>query len=397
MWLIIYCKDMRGVSIIGVGKTKFGVHPDRSLKSLIAEAGKKALLDAKIDASMVQAFYLGNFAATGFNNQNHVAPYAATAMGLPNVPATRIEAACASSGAALREAVIAVSAGLYDLVLVGGVEKMNSVDTPRVTEYLAQAADWETEGKIGATFPSMFALMATRHMHEYGTRREHISTVAVKNHANGAKNPDAHMQKEITLDKAMNSPVLVAEPLNLYDCSLITDGAAAVVVCSSEMAKQFSEIPVDVIGHGQASDLFCMYQKKDITRFDATIAAGRRAYEMAGIGPQDVDVVEVHDCFTIAEIIAIEDLNFCKKGQGGPFTYEGMTAIGGKIPVNTSGGLKSKGHPVGATGVAQVAELVLQLRGQAGARQVTDAEVALAHNLGGSGASCVVHILRRRS
>jgi acetyl-CoA C-acetyltransferase len=388
---------MRGVSIIGIGKTKFGIHPDRSLKSLIAEAGKKALLDAKIDASMVQAFYLGNFAATGFNNQNHVAPYAATAMGLPNVPATRTEAACASSGAAMREAVIAVSAGIYDIVLVGGVEKMNSVDTPRVTEYLAQAADWETEGKIGATFPSMFALMATRHMYEFGTRREHISTVAVKNHANGAKNPDAHMQKEITLDKAMNSPVLVAEPLNLYDCSLITDGAAAVVVCSSEIAKQFSEIPVDVIGHGQASDLFCMYQKKDITRFEATIAAGRRAYEMAGIGPEDVDVVEVHDCFTIAEIIAIEDLGFCKKGQGGPFTYEGMTAIGGKIPVNTSGGLKSKGHPVGATGAAQVAELVLQLRGQAGPRQVASAEVALAHNLGGSGASCVVHILRRRN
>jgi acetyl-CoA C-acetyltransferase len=388
---------MRGVSIIGMGKTKFGVFPDRSLKSLIAEAGKKALLDAKIDASMIQAFYLGNFAATGFNRQNHVAAYAATAMGIPNVPCTRYEAACASSGAALREAVIAVGSGLYDLVLVGGVEKMNSVDTPRVTEYLAQAADWETEAKLGATFPSMFALMATRHMHEYGTTRKQISQVAVKNHANGAKNPDAHMQKEISLEKAANSTVLVAEPLNLYDCSLITDGAAALVVCASEIAAEYSSGPVDVIGHGQASDSFCMYQKKDITRFEATIAAGRRAYEMANVSPDNIDVVEVHDCFTIAEIIAIEDLGFCKKGQGGPFTIEGMTAIGGKIPVNTSGGLKSKGHPVGATGVAQVAELVLQLRGQAGPRQVKDAEVALAHNLGGSGASCVVHVLRRRA
>ncbi len=391
-----YNEDMRGVSIIGVGKTKFGVFPDRSLKSLIAEASKKALLDAKVDASMIQAFYLGNFAATGFNNQNHVAAYAATAIGLPNIPCTRTEAACASSGAALREAVIAVASGLYDLVLVGGVEKMNSVDTPRVTEYLAQAADWETEAKLGATFPSMFALMATRHMHQYGTRREHLSMVAVKNHANGAKNPDAHMQKEITLEKAMNS-VMVAEPLNLYDCSLITDGAAAVVVCASELAAEHTEIPVDIVGHGQASDLFCMYQKKDITRFEATAAAGRRAYEMAKMAPHDVDVVEVHDCFTIAEIIALEDLGFCKKGQGGPFTYEGMTVLKGKIPVNTSGGLKSKGHPVGATGVAQIAELVLQLRDQAGARQVPDAEVALAHNLGGSGASCVVHILKRRS
>jgi acetyl-CoA C-acetyltransferase len=388
---------MRSASIIGIGKTKFGVFPERSLKSLIAEAAKKALLDAKVDASMIQAFYLGNFAATGFNRQNHVAAYAATAIGLPNIPATRTEAACASSGAALREAIIAVSAGLYDFVLVGGLEKMNSVDTPKVTEYLAQAADWETEAKIGATFPSMFALMATRHMHEYGTRREHISTVAVKNHANGAKNPDAQMQKVITLDKAMNSPVLVAEPLNLYDCSLVTDGAAAVVVCASEAAADYAKIPIDVAGHGQASDSFCMYQKKDITRFDATIAAGRRAYEMAHMTAEDIDVVEVHDCFTIAEIIAIEDLGFCKKGQGGPFTYEGMTAIDGKIPVNTSGGLKSKGHPVGATGVAQVAELILQLRGEAGPRQVKDPEVALAHNLGGSGASCVVHILKRRA
>ncbi len=388
---------MRGVSIIGAGKTKFGVFPDRSLKSLIAEAGKKALEDAHVDASLIQAFYLGNFAATGFNRQNHVAAYAATALGLPNVPCTRTEAACASSGAALREAVIAVGSGLYDFVLVGGVEKMNTVETPRVTEYLAQAADWETEAKIGATFPSMFALMAQRHMHEYGTRREHLSAVAVKNHANGAKNPDAHMQKEISMEKANTSPVLVSEPLNLFDCSLITDGGAALVVCASQLASDYSKIPIDIVGHGQASDSFCMYMKSDITRFDATIAAGRRAYEMANLTSEDIDVVEVHDCFTIAEIIAIEDLGFCKKGQGGPFTLEGMTAIGGKIPVNTSGGLKSKGHPVGATGVAQVAELVLQLRGQAGARQVQNAEVALAHNLGGSGASCVVHILKRRA
>lgn len=386
---------MRNVSIIGIGKTKFGVLPDRSLRSLCAEAGKKALLDAKIDTSMIQAFYLGNFAATGFNNQNHVAAYAASAIGLPNVPAVRMEAACASSGAALREAAIAVAAGIYDYVLVGGVEKMNTVETARVTEFLAQAADWETEAKVGATFPSMFALMATRHMQEYGTRREHLSYIAVKNHANGAKNPDAHMQKEITLEKAMNS-VMVAEPLNLFDCSLITDGAAAVVICASELAAQHAKIPVDIAGHGQASDSFCMYQKKDITRFDATIAAGRRAYEMAGLAPENINVVEVHDCFTIAEIIAIEDLGFCKKGQGGPFSYEGMTALQGKIPVNTSGGLKSKGHPVGATGIAQVAELVLQLRNEAGPRQVPNAKIALAHNLGGSGASCVVHILRRR-
>lgn len=387
---------MRDVSIIGAGKTKFGVFPNCSLKTLTAEAGKKALIDAKLHSSMIQAYYLGNFAATGFNNQNHVAPYTASAMGLANVPCIRVEAACASSGAALRDAVIAVGSGMYDYVLVAGVEKMNTVDTPKVTEYLSQAADWDTEARIGATFPSMFALMARRHMHEYGTTREQISAVAVKNHANGAKNPDAHMQKEITLEKAMNSPILVAEPLNLYDCSLVTDGAAAVVVCASELAAQHHEIPVDVVGFGQASDSFCMYQKKDITRFDATIAAGRRAYEMAGMSAADIDVLEVHDCFTIAEIIAIEDLGFCKKGEGGPFTLEGNTAIGGKIPVNTSGGLKSKGHPVGATGVAQVAEIVQQLRGESGARQVKDAEIGMTHNLGGSGASCVVHILKRR-
>ena len=382
---------MRGVSIIGMGKTKFGVFPDRSLKSLIAEAGKKALLDAKIDASMIQAFYLGNFAATGFNRQNHVAAYAATALGLPNVPCTRTEAACASSGAGLREGIIAVASGLYDFVLVGGVEKMNSVDTPRVTECLAQAADWETEAKVGATFPAMFALVAQRHMHEYGTTRAQMAAVAVKNHANGALNPDAHLRKVITIEQALNGR-MIAEPLTLYDCSLISDGAAAVLLVVSDRANEFTPKPVCVRGAAQASDRLALHEKPDITTFAAVRGAAEKAYRMAGVGPNDIDFAELHDCFTIAEIIALEDLGFVPRGQGGPASAEGLTALDGKKPINTSGGLKSKGHPVGATGVAQICEVVEQLRGECGERQLKSPTIGLAQNLGGSGATCVVSI-----
>ena len=312
-----------------------------------------------------------------------------------DAPCTHIENACASGGSAVREGTLAINAGGASVVLVVGVEKMNTVPTPKVTEFLAKASDWEYEAKLGYTFPSAFALMARRHMHEYGTTREHLAAVAVKNHGNALKNPDVHMQKAVTVEQVLSDARVVADPLYLYDCSLITDGASAVVLTEGTVAPKLSKKPIDIIGFGQANDYFALYQKEDLTRFDATIEASKIAFSMAGIKPEDVDVMEVHDCFTIAEIMAIEDLGFVRKGEGGPATLDGFTSFRGKIPVNLSGGLKAKGHPVGATGVDQIAEITLQLRGEAGERQVKGAEIGLTHNLGGSGATCVVHILAR--
>ncbi len=387
---------MKKVSVIGVGKTRYGVFKEKTLLDLAVEAGKKAMNDAGIIPDEVDAFYLGNYGGSDFVNQNHLAPYVGAALGLRRgVPCTHIENACASGGSAVREGILAIASGMANRVLVVGVEKMNTVPTPKVTEFLAKAGDWEREVKVGYTFPSAFAMMARRHMYQYGTRREHLAAVAVKNHSNGLKNPDAHMQKAVTMDQVLGDKRIVADPLCLYDCSLITDGASAVVLAERDIAKEFSRKPVDIIGFGQANDSFALYEKNDITRFEATVEAARMAFKMAGIEPRDVDVVEVHDCFTIAEIMAIEDLGFVPKGEGGPATLDGVTSLNGKFAVNPSGGLKAKGHPVGATGVDQIVEISLQLRGEAGGRQVKDAKIGLTHNLGGSGATCVVHILTR--
>jgi acetyl-CoA C-acetyltransferase len=387
---------VKKVSVIGVGKTRYGVFKEKTLLDLAVEAGKKAMNDAGIIPDEVDAFYLGNYGGSDFVNQNHLAPYVGAALGLRRgVPCTHIENACASGGSAVREGILAIASGMANRVLVVGVEKMNTVPTPKVTEFLAKAGDWEREVKVGYTFPSAFAMMARRHMYQYGTRREHLAAVAVKNHSNGLKNPDAHMQKAVTMDQVLGDKRIVADPLCLYDCSLITDGASAVVLAERDIAKEFSRKPVDIIGFGQANDSFALYEKNDITRFEATVEAARMAFKMAGIEPRDVDVVEVHDCFTIAEIMAIEDLGFVPKGEGGPATLDGVTSLNGKFAVNPSGGLKAKGHPVGATGVDQIVEISLQLRGEAGGRQVKDAKIGLTHNLGGSGATCVVHILTR--
>lgn len=383
---------MRPVAVIGIGKTPFGAFADQDLRSLAVTAGRKAIADAGVEISQIEAFYLGNFAGPSFVGQSHLAPFVAGSMGLTGIPCTRIEAACASSGSAFFHAVSAVGAGLHDIVLVTGVEKMTCQETPRVAEILAMAGECSTEGKAGATFPALFALIAKRHMHQYGTKREHLAAVAVKNHANGARNPDAHMRKVISLEQALAGKP-IADPLTVYDCSLVSDGAASVVLCPLERAREFSGKHVQVLGIAQTSDFVALDHKADITCFPAVVSASEKAYKMAGVGPKQIDVAEVHDCFTIAEIVAIEDLGFTPKGQGGPFTAEGHTAIDGEKPVNTSGGLKSKGHPVGATGVAQICDVVLQLRGDAGERQVRKASVGLAQNLGGSGASCVVTIL----
>jgi acetyl-CoA C-acetyltransferase len=383
---------MRRVAIIGLGKTPFGVFPDRDIRSLAVDSGRKAMADAGIGPGQIEAFYLGNFAGPSFVGQSHLAPYIAGPMGITGVPCTRVEAACASSGSAFFHAFSAVAAGLYDVVLVTGVEKMTSQQTPRVAEILAMAGECATEGKAGATFPALFAMIANRHMYQYGTKREHLAAVAVKNHANGAKNPDAHMRKVITLEQAMAGKP-IADPLTVYDCSLVSDGAASVIIAPLERAHEWTDKPVQVLGIAQTSDYVALDRKEDITVLQAVRTAAAKAYKMAGVGPSDIQLAEVHDCFTIAEILAIEDLGFVAEGQGGPYTADGCTALNGDRPVNTSGGLKAKGHPVGATGVAQICDLVLQIRGEAGERQVARHDIALAQNLGGSGASAVVTIL----
>jgi len=383
---------MRPVAVIGIGKTAFGAFPDRGLRSLAVEAVENSLTDANIQASAIQAFYLGNFAGPSFCGQNHLAPYVGAAAGLRGIPCTRFEAACASSGSAFFHAWQSVAAGVYDIVVTAGVEKMTSQSTPRVTEILAGAGDMSGEGLAGATFPALFAMIARRHMHSFGTTREQLAAVAVKNHANGAKNPLAHMRKVITLEQALAGKP-VAEPLTVYDCSLISDGAAAVVIVPAEHATRYTSRFARVRAVSQTSDYVALDNKADVTIFPSVQLAGQQAYAMAGIGPSDIEVAELHDCFTIAEIIASEDLGFTEKGQGGPFAEAGCTSIGGRIPINTSGGLKSKGHPVGATGVGQICDIVMQLRGDAGERQVARHRIGLTQNLGGSGATCVVTIL----
>ncbi len=381
----------RTVSVAGIGKTKFGAFADRDLRSLAVEAGNKALADSGIGPDDIQAFYLGNFAGPEFTTQNHLAPYISTALGMTGIPSTRFEAACASSGAAFFHAFLAVAAGIYDTVMVLGVEKMTCQPVPRVTEILCGAGDCGAGGEMaaGSTFPSLFAMIARRHMHEYGTLREHLAAVAVKNHANGFLNPDAQLRKLITLEQALNGRP-IADPLNLYDCSLVSDGAAAVVLRASDLCGPDA---VQVLGAAQASDYVALDQKRTITTFPAVQEAAFRAYSMAGVGPGDIDFAEIHDCFTIAEIVATEDLGFVEPGRGGFAVFDGETSRDGRLPVNASGGLKSKGHPVGATGVAQVCDVVRQIRGTAGDMQLAKHGIGLAQNLGGSGASCVVTIL----
>src|SRR5579872_5138563 len=383
---------MRPVAVIGIGKTAFGAFPDRDLRSLAVEAGLKSLENAHVTPSQIEAFYLGNFAGPSFVGQNHLAPYIAGAMGITGVPCTRFEAACASSGSAFYHAVSSVAAGLNDVVLVAGVEKMTSQTAPKVTEILAGAGDTCGEVRAGATFPALFAMIARRHMYEYGTTREMMAAVAVKNHENGAKNPLAHMRKVITMEQALKGKP-ISEPLTVYDCSLISDGAAAVLIAPLERAAEFTSRPVKVMGIAQTSDYVALDQKDDITTFEAVVAAGQKAFKMAGVTPKDIQFAELHDCFTIAEILATEDLGFVKKGEGGPYALAGCTRLTGPLPINTSGGLKSKGHPVGATGVGQICDLVMQLRGEAGERQLTRHSLGLAQNLGGSGATAVVTIL----
>jgi acetyl-CoA C-acetyltransferase len=385
---------MRSVSVIGLGVIPFGVRSEGAV-ALGARACRLAMEDAGLGPERMDAFFLGNFAGHAFTGQNHLAPMIAHASGLGPVPCSRIEGACASGGLAVRHGVLSVASGEAEVVLVAGVEKMTSSTTEETARILASAGDFDAEARVGATFPALFALIARRHMHEHGTTRKDLAAVAVKNHAHGLLNPNAHLHKEVTLEEVLDARP-VADPLGLFDCSPISDGAAAVVICPSDVAQDLHPKPISILASAQASDAPALADKRDITRFAATARAAEQAFDQAELQPEEIDFAEVHDCFTIAEIVALEDLGFYRKGEGGRGAREGETVLGGTMPVNPSGGLKAKGHPVGATGVAQVCEIVTQLRGEAGNRQVPGAEVGMAHNLGGSGATCAVHILSSR-
>ncbi len=387
---------MRSVSIIGAGCTKFGEHWEKNFKELIAEAGVKAILDSGLERKDIQAVYGGCMASGRFVGQEHIGALIADQLGLNPIPSTRLEAACASGGVALRNGYIAVASGLYDVVAVGGIEKMTEVSTEDAGFALGGAGDQETELFMGASFPALYALMARAHMSKFGTTEEQLAHVAVKNHSNAVNNPYAQFQNAVTLEQVMKSGY-VASPLKLLDCSPISDGAAAVILVSSDYAKKnkLDKKAVEIIASAQASDTLALASRENLYETKAGKIAGKQAYEQANLTPKDIDFAEVHDCFTIAEIMAIEALGFCKQGEGGKFTEQGNTKMDGSIPVNTSGGLKAKGHPVGATGVAQAIEAYQQLNNNAGKRQVKGAETGLTHNIGGSGATAVVHIYRK--
>ncbi|WP_319378590.1 thiolase domain-containing protein [uncultured Methanocorpusculum sp.] len=386
---------MRDVAVIGAGITKFGERWDTSFRDLCTEAGIAALEDANVAGEQIDALFVGSMSAGRFVGQEHVGALVADYVGLGgdlHTPATRVEAACASGGLAFRQAVVAVSSGMSDVVIAAGVEKMTDVGDS--TDVLAGAADREWESFAGATFPGLYAMIACDYMHKYGLTREQLAQVAVKNHFHGARNPYAQFQNEITQATVMNS-TLVASPLRLFDCSPVSDGAAVVVVCPLEKAREFTDTPIKVLASAQAGNTIALHDRPDFSTMGATVATGNSAFRQAKLERKDIDFVEVHDCFTIAELCAIEDLGFVPKGTAGKFTEQGETQLGGKLPVNTSGGLKACGHPVGATGIKQIWEVVQQLRGEGGKRQVEGAEIGMTQNVGGTGATVVSHIFGR--
>jgi acetyl-CoA C-acetyltransferase len=378
---------MREVAIVGAGMTRFGELWSSSLRDLFAEAAREALVAAGTDRP--DAIYVGNMSAGRFVGQEHLGPLLAREIGMSGVPAVRVESACASGGAALRAAFLEVASGASDLVLAAGVEKMT--DGADVTDVLATAADQELEAYHGITFPGLYAMIARAHMASYGTTEEDLAWVAVKNHRHGALNPRAQFRREITIEQVLAS-AMVAEPLRLLHCSPVSDGAAAVLLCPLDRARKYTDRPVKILGSGMGTASLALAERRSPADLEAVKLAAERAYAMAGIGPGAVQVAEVHDCFAIAEVCCLEALGLVERGRGGQAARAGTTALGGRIPVNTSGGLKSKGHPVGATGIAQAIEIFEQLRGEAGGRQVEGARLGLTQCMGGSGASSVVHI-----
>ncbi len=385
---------MRKVAIIGVGISKFGEHWDKGLRDLALEAGIKAIEDANIQGEKIDAGYVGNMAGGSFAGQEHIGALLVDQLGLNPIPVTRTEAACASGGVALRQGYMAVASGIHDVVVVGGVEKMTDLNTEQVTRILGGAGDQEWELFEGGTFPALYALMMRRYMHEFNAKEEDFAYVAVKNHKHALNVPYAQFRKEITVETVMNSKY-IAKPIKIFDSSPITDGAAAIILTSLENAYSYTDKPIEIVASAQASDTLALHDRVSLVETKSAQIAGELAYKQAGITPNDIDVAEVHDCFTIAEVLAIESLGFFKKGEGYKAAKEGLTTFGGKVVINTSGGLKAAGHPVGATGIKQAVEITLQLRGKATNRQVKNATYGLTHNVGGSGATAVVHIMKR--
>ena len=384
---------MRSASIIGVGMTQFGKLSGRGLIDLATEACRGAVSDAQLTLDKIQAFYLGNFASEVLVGQGATAAMVARSVGLHGIPATKVEGACASAGIALRHAYLAVASGLVDIAMAAGVEKMSAAETPVVTAALSCAADRERDALSGLSFPGFFALVMRRYMHEFGASREQVAAVPVKSHDNGANNPKAYLRNRTSVAEVSQSR-LIADPLRLFDCSPISDGSAAAIVCPSEMAADLVAQPIRILASIQTLGTTSISDMATMTTFPATVEAARQAYATAKMGPDDVDVVELHDCFSIAEIVDAEDLGFFRKGEGAVAVAEGATRLNGRVPIKPSGGLLSRGHPVGATGLAQIYEIVQQLRGRA-INQVAGAEVGLAHNLGGSGAVATIHILSK--
>ncbi|KAB7513772.1 acetyl-CoA acyltransferase [Halosegnis rubeus] len=388
---------MTRAAVVGAGMTKFGVH-DTPLQELFGEAAFGALDDAGVTTDDLDALYFGNAMSGQAENETHLGPRVASHIGAAGLEVQRFEDACATSANAFKNAVQAVDAGVHDIVLVGGVERCTpetGKDTPAMTRIFASASHRQYEQPTGLTFPSVFALLTKRHMHEHGTTEEDLAAVAVKNHANGRLNPRAHFGKETTVDEVLEGPV-VADPFRLMDCCPFSDGASAVVVVSDDLADSF-DAPVDVTGVGHATDVVPIADKADLSATQAARDAASEAYAQADIAADDADFAEVHDCFTGAEILASEAIGFAPDGEGGTYATEGRTALDGDRPINPSGGLKAKGHPIGATGTAQIVELTEQIRGTVGERQIPDANVGVAHNLGGDAATTVVSVLEGRA
>jgi acetyl-CoA C-acetyltransferase len=413
----------RGVAVVGAGMSKFAMFKDKDSKDLFAEAFAEMLasVDKGFDPNDIEALYLGNFSNDFFMHQGHWGPIISDLIGLTPKPATRTEGACASSALAFREGVFAIASGFYDIVLVGGVEEMSKRPTEEVAEGLALATV-PYEGRVGFTFPGVFGALATAYFAKYGANREHLMNITIKSHNNAPLNPKAQfpysirdlMSMKAESAKKKGKPVpqwedekaflrdpsanpVVAWPMMLYDCCPISDGAACMLLVAEEIASNFTDAPLHVVGMGQGSGKG-LHAADNLTSMEATKNAADEAYGMSGLKPKDIQFSEVHDCFSIAELIHIEDLGFFKPGEGYKAVEEGLTKLDGPMPINTSGGLKCKGHPVGATGIGQLIEVWKQLRGEAGARQVKkkDLRIGAAHNLGGTGGTCTFIILERR-
>ena len=379
------------VCVIGAGSTKYGKLED-SISDLTIQASADAIQSAGIIPKEIKAGYISNVFGVA-DKQVHLGPVVMSNLGIPERPSLSIESACGSGSVAFREAYANVAAGFYDVVLVTGVEKVTQTGTEWTTTYFSYCSDFFYEGQSGASFPGLFASMARAYLTEFKATEEDFAMVAVKNHENGLLNPKAHLRKKITVDDVMNSAV-VATPLKLYDCCPFSDGASSVVICSEKFAKDHTKDYIQVIGSGRGGSPAALQGRQHLTTIPSTKIAAEAAYKMAGITPKDVDFAEVHDCFTIAEVVDTEDLGFFEKGKGVDAVREGQTKRTGQVPINPSGGLKSKGHPIGATGVGQVVEVFDQLTGKAGERTVNDAKIGLTQNFGATGASCAVHIFQ---